>query len=152
MHRRRSLPSKFVAGLAAVAGVAAIVTVGSAGAGAVSTWPVYHGNAAHTGNDTSEPALLPVHQGWAATLDQKVYGQPLVFAGRVFAATENNTVYALDAHDGHRLWASHVGTPVTNSVGQAGCGNIDPLGITSTAGSETAPRENDVLGGVRAGP
>ena len=152
MHRRRSLPSKFVAGLAAVAGVAAIVTVGSAGAGAVSTWPVYHGNAAHTGNDTSEPALLPVHQGWAATLDQKVYGQPLVFAGRVFAATENNTVHALDAHDGHRLWASHVGTPVTNIVGQAGCGNIDPLGITSTAVIDTARHEIFAVAEIADGP
>src|SRR6266576_3626384 len=132
MHRRRSLPSKFVAGLAAVAGVAAIVTVGSAGAGAVSTWPVY--------------------QGWAATLDQKVYGQPLVFAGRVFAATENNTVHALDAHDGHRLWASHVGTPVTNIVGQAGCGNIDPLGITSTAVIDTARHEIFAVAEIADGP
>jgi outer membrane protein assembly factor BamB len=152
MHERRPCPLKFTARLAIVALVAAMFAVASGAAGAVSTWPVYHGNPAHTGNDTSEPALLPAHQGWSATLDQKVYGQPLVFAGRVFAATENNTVYALDAHDGHRLWASHVGTPVTNIVGQAGCGNIDPLGITSTAVIDTARNEIFVVAEIADGP
>jgi len=101
-------------------------------ANAASSWPIYHGNAAHTGNDTSEPALVPSHQAWQTNLDQNVYGQPVVFAGRVIAATENDTVYALDANDGRVLWRVHVGTPVTNVVSQVGCGDIDPLGITST--------------------
>ena len=53
----------------------------------VRVWPVYHGNAQRTGNDTSEPALLPAHQAWARHLDAAVYAQPLVFNGRVFTAT-----------------------------------------------------------------
>jgi polyvinyl alcohol dehydrogenase (cytochrome) len=98
-----------------------------------SVWPTYHGDAARTGNDTTEPALLPIAQTWSTAMDGAVYGQPVVFAGRVFAATENDTVYGLDAHDGHVLWSAHVGTPVTGIRGLAGgCGNIDPLGITST--------------------
>ncbi|HYL52688.1 MAG TPA: PQQ-binding-like beta-propeller repeat protein [Acidimicrobiia bacterium] len=97
-----------------------------------SSWPVYHGDGQRTGNDTTEPGLLPLHGAWSATLDGAVYGQPVVFAGRVFAATENDTVYALDAHDGHVLWARHAGLAMTNVHGQVGCGNIDPLGITSS--------------------
>ena len=108
---------------------------------AASTWPQYHGNAQHTGDDTTEPPLLPAHHAWTTALDQSVYGQPVVFAGRVLAATENDTVWALDAHDGHVLWRNHIGTPVTNVVAQVGCGNIDPLGITSTPVVDTTRHE-----------
>jgi polyvinyl alcohol dehydrogenase (cytochrome) len=118
--------------LATAAATLALVGWPSATANAASTWTTYHGNAAHTGNDTTEPALLPSHQAWRTTLDQSVYGQPVVAQGRVIAATENDTVYALDAHDGRVLWRMHVGTPVTNVISQVGCGDIDPLGITST--------------------
>ena len=109
-----------------------VLVAGAAPAFGGATWPVYNGNAQRTGNDTSEPALLPVHQAWSHNLDAHVYAQPLVFDGRVFTVTENNTVYALDAHDGAILWSRHVGTPMTNVSAQSGCGNVDPLGILST--------------------
>jgi outer membrane protein assembly factor BamB len=116
-----------------VAGIAfAGVVASSLPASADTEWPTYHHDAARTGNDPSEPALLPIAQTWSAPLDGAVYGQPVVVAGRVIAATENDTVYGMDAHDGHILWADHVGTPVSGISGLTGCGNIDPLGITST--------------------
>jgi len=120
-----------------VAALALVIATGATPAFAGSSWPVYHGNAQRTGNDTSEPALLPAHQAWSRHLDAAVYAQPLVFDGRVFAATENNTVYALDAHDGGVLWSRHLGTPMTNVSAQAGCGNVDPLGILSTPAIDT---------------
>ncbi|HEV7525225.1 MAG TPA: PQQ-binding-like beta-propeller repeat protein [Acidimicrobiia bacterium] len=113
-----------------------------------STWPVYNGNAQRTGNDTSEPALLPIHAAWSHNLDGAVYAQPLVFSGRVFTATQNNTVYALDAHDGGILWARHLGRPMTNVASQSGCGNVDPLGILSTPVIDTASRTIFVLGTI----
>jgi outer membrane protein assembly factor BamB len=79
------------------------------------------------------PGLAPLGtlaRAWEAALDGAVYGQPLVVGDRVFAATENDTVYALDSTSGRVLWATHVGTPMPRS--QLPCGNIDPLGITST--------------------
>ncbi len=94
-------------------------------------WLVYHHDAARTGN-VVDGTLLPPRRAWTTPLDGAVYGQPLVVSGRVIAATEQNTVYGLDAHDGHVLWSRHVGTPMTKVVAQAGCGDIDPLGITST--------------------
>ncbi|HEX4492046.1 MAG TPA: PQQ-binding-like beta-propeller repeat protein [Acidimicrobiia bacterium] len=127
----------------AVVLAAALLTVfaNASVAQAASTWPQYHGNAQHTGVDTTAPALLPAHHAWTTGLDQNVYAQPVVFAGRVITATENDTVYALDAHDGHILWRNHVGTPVTGVVAQVGCGDIDPLGITSTPVVDTARHE-----------
>jgi outer membrane protein assembly factor BamB len=101
-------------------------------ASADPAWPTYHHDPARTGSDAAEPPLLPIARAWSASLDGAVYGQPVVFAGRVIAATENDTVYGLDAHDGHIIWADHVGTPVTGIVGLTGCGDIDPLGFTST--------------------
>jgi len=95
-------------------------------------WLVYHGDAARTGDDRSERSLLPLRSAWKERLNGAVYAQPLVADGRVFAVTEGDTVYALDAHDGHGLWARHLGPPMTNVAAQVGCGDIDPLGITST--------------------
>jgi outer membrane protein assembly factor BamB len=93
-------------------------------------WPTYHHDNARAGVGPAEPAAGRLAAAWQAKLDGAVYGQPLVIAERVLAATENDTVYALDAASGATLWSRHVGTPVRRS--DLPCGNIDPLGITST--------------------
>ena len=82
---------------------AAVFVSGASAAFAGSTWSTVAGNSQRTGNDPSGPKLLPLHKAWDAALDATVYAQPLVFGGRVYAATENDTVYALDAHDGRVL-------------------------------------------------
>jgi len=48
----------------------------------------------------------------------------------VIVATEGDSVYSLDPASGHVVWRRHLGTPVPLS--SLPCGNIDPLGITST--------------------
>ena len=64
-------------------------------------------------------------------LDGQVYGEPLEATGRVFVATENDTMYALAANTGAVLWSTHVGTPVPS--GDLPCGDISPtVGITGT--------------------
>jgi outer membrane protein assembly factor BamB len=144
-HQQRRRPSLLLLALGALVAL----VVGAAPAFGGTTWPVYHGNAARTGNDTTEPNLRPLHTAWTAPLDQHVYAQPLVWAGRVYAATENNTVYALDAHDGHVLWARHLGSPVSPVRAQVGCGNIDPLGITSTPVIDTSTHTIFVLAAIQ---
>jgi hypothetical protein len=99
-------------------------------------WPVYHRDAARTGLDPAFPAPNAPAVAWTATLDGAVYGQPLVIGGRIIAATEGDSVYALDPADGRVLWVRNVGTPVSRST--LPCGNIDPLGITSTAAYDAA--------------
>jgi outer membrane protein assembly factor BamB len=95
-----------------------------------ANWPTYHANNARTGVDTTSPALASPHRTWTRRLDAAVYAEPLVVGSRVYAATENNTVYALNAKNGHVAWKRHLGTPVDGST--LPCGNIDPTGITGT--------------------
>ncbi|MCA1644912.1 MAG: PQQ-like beta-propeller repeat protein [Chloroflexi bacterium] len=63
-------------------------------------------------------------------LDGDAYAQVLISADRVFAVTENNTVYALAFASGKMLWTQHLGDPVPRS--SLPCGNIDPTGMTGT--------------------
>ncbi len=60
-----------------------------------------------------------------------MYAQPLVYGSRVYVATENNTIYALDVVTGSVIWHQNVGTPVPD-VSSSGCGNIGNVGITGT--------------------
>ncbi|GAA2013925.1 hypothetical protein GCM10009839_06030 [Catenulispora yoronensis] len=62
----------------------------------------------------------------AVRLDGAVYGRPADGGTQVFAATENNTVYALSPTDGSVKWSKHLAAPFRPH----GCGNIVPLGIT----------------------
>ncbi len=71
-----------------------------------------------------------------ASVPGAVYAQLLYFVdgprGKdvIIAATEENTVVALDAASGAALWTVNLGIPVPLS--QLLCGDIDPLGITGT--------------------
>ena len=71
-----------------------------------------------------------------ATIQGPTYAQPLYLdngpGGRdlIFAATEQNIVYALDAATGSVVWQRSLGASVP--LAQLPCGNIDPLGITGT--------------------
>lgn len=102
----------------------------SATAPAADDWTTYHHDNARTGVAAGLAPLGTLHQAWQARLDGAVYGQPLVVGGTILAGTENDTVYALDPTSGAVRWHTHLGTPQPRS--QLPCGDIDPLGITST--------------------
>jgi hypothetical protein len=69
-------------------------------------------------------------RGWTnTTLDGQIYGEPLIFNGVVFAATLNNTVYALNQATGLTIWSSHLGAPQASGWV---CGNVAPMGILGT--------------------
>ncbi|GAA1977001.1 hypothetical protein GCM10009838_41690 [Catenulispora subtropica] len=70
------------------------------------------------------------------TLDGPVYGMPADSGDGVFAATENNTVYALSPTDGSVKWSKHLAEPFRPH----GCGNIVPLGITGAPVYDPASR------------
>jgi polyvinyl alcohol dehydrogenase (cytochrome) len=99
-------------------------------AGPAGAWPEFGQNAARTGIAADLPQAGPLSNRWTANLDGAVYGQPLVVGDDVIAATENDSVYALNTDTGAVIWRTHVGTPVPLST--LPCGNIDPLGITGT--------------------
>ncbi|MGI8614455.1 MAG: PQQ-binding-like beta-propeller repeat protein [Nocardioidaceae bacterium] len=105
------------------------ISVGRAPSQAES-WPTYHHDAARTGYDRlANPATGHLSRAWSRQLDGAVYAEPLVVNGQVIVATENDSVYGLSPRGGV-LWRRHLGTPV--SLAMLPCGDIDPLGITST--------------------
>src|SRR5690349_21899945 len=95
-----------------------------------SDWTTYHRDNSRAGVAVGLAPLGTLAKAWTASLDGAVYGQPLVVGQHVYAATENDTVYELDIATGKVVWSTHVGTPVP--VSKLPCGNINPLGITST--------------------
>jgi outer membrane protein assembly factor BamB len=99
-------------------------------------WTVYHHDNGHTGNDATLPKVTSVTTGWtSAALDGQIYASPLVYNGIVYAATLNNTVYALRQSDGVELWHNNFATTTTLGPPETtgwGCGNVSPQGILST--------------------
>ena len=95
-------------------------------------WTGYHADNARTGAVTSSTSFAGARVAWSDDLGGAVRGQALVDAGRVIAATENNRVVALDPTNGRVVWSVSLGRPLTDVSSVAGCGDIDPLGVTST--------------------
>ncbi|HVC78573.1 MAG TPA: PQQ-binding-like beta-propeller repeat protein [Candidatus Micrarchaeaceae archaeon] len=94
------------------------------------SWPSYHRDDAHTGNDPTLPVVISVSTGWtSAGLDGQVYASPVVFGGVVYTATLNDSVYALNQANGSVLWSRHLGTPQASGWQ---CGNVTPTGILGT--------------------
>ena len=83
-------------------------------------------------------------------VDGSVYASPLVVAGHVIVATENNTVYSLDLFTGSSVWQKHLGEPVVAS--SLPCGDIRPVtGITGTPAVDPATGRLYVVAFVRPG-
>jgi len=116
-----------------------------------SDWTSFDQNGLRTGVDASGATFADPTAAWTSpTLDGSLFGQPLISTNRVFAATENDTVYALAADTGAVLWSEHVATPYTPSGGI--CGDILPtVGITGTPVIDTARSEIFVVATERAG-
>ena len=109
----------------------------------------YHGDNLRTGWFSSETQLTPANVNPASfgllvtvPLDGRVDAEPLValqqsIAGQgvhdvVYIATENNSVYAIDAESGAVLWQRNLGTPVPDSY-KSGDDNVFPvMGILGT--------------------
>jgi outer membrane protein assembly factor BamB len=103
----------------------------TAGAGSSGNWTTYHADNDRSGDEpmANVTSVRPLWAG-AASVDGQVYAEPLVCGDSVFVATEDNTVYALNASSGSVLWQTPLGTPMAGS--SLPCGDISPSGITGT--------------------
>jgi len=102
----------------------------------------YHNNASRDGLyvdatfTKAAAAKLHIDPSFHATIEGPTYAQPLYLDrgadghDLVFAVTEQNRVYALDATNGSIVWQEKLGDPVPRT--SLPCGDIDPLGITGT--------------------
>jgi outer membrane protein assembly factor BamB len=132
---RRRLRGQLLAGTAITTALlccAGTAPAGAASSGFGSNWTTYHGNAEASGVQATPTKLRALRRAWSSpTLDGQLYGEPLVANGRVIAATENNTVYAMSARTGRILWSRHLAKPVPAT--DLPCGDIAPVvGITGT--------------------
>ncbi|TMK54522.1 MAG: hypothetical protein E6G60_21910 [Actinobacteria bacterium] len=125
-------------------------TTTSAGT-ATRAWPTYYHDNARSGAASDGPASPDgVRRQWSSPeLDGDVYAQPLIVGDRVVIATTNDTVYSLNARDGSVEWKNHLAEPVSGS--SLPCGNVDPVGITSTPVIDTSAGRIYAVGMVRPG-
>jgi outer membrane protein assembly factor BamB len=105
-------------------------TPGSTSVAQSNDWITYHRDATRTGYVPGERDPQQLTRGWTTNLDGAVYAEPLVVNGAVIVATEGDSLYALDASTGQIKWHDKLGTPQNQA--QLPCGDINPLGITST--------------------
>ena len=118
-------------------------------AAAGGAWTVYHHDDGHTGYDPTLPPVTGVTSGWVSpTLDGEVYAEPLIFNGVVYAATLNDTVYAINQSTGAIAWSKHLGTPQTSGWQ---CGNISPTGILGTPVIDTGANRLYAVAEIVAG-
>ncbi len=127
---------------ALVAGLAAAAFSAQPAAAAPQDWPTYHRDLSRSGMDPNLAPFAGVGLQWTSpTLDGLVYAEPLLVGSRIIVATEGDSVYALDAATGAVAWKTTVGTSVLLTIPPFQCGNINPIGITSTPAV-------DLVGGV----
>jgi outer membrane protein assembly factor BamB len=130
-----------IAGVLGLGGSSARAAVGQSSNAAAGSWTVYHGDPAGGGNAASVTAVDLSSRAWTSpTLDGQIYGEPLVWNGHVYVASENDTVYALSAATGRVVWSAHLGAAVPSSA--LPCGDISPtVGITGTPVVDAARSE-----------
>jgi len=110
----------------------------------------YHNDVSRTGANTAETLLTPVTVNfatfgklWTFTTDGTVDAQPLYVSNLamgsqgthnvLFVATENDTLYAVDANSGATLWQKSLLLAGETAADDQGCGQIAPVvGITAT--------------------
>jgi hypothetical protein len=148
LSRFSSLPG-FVFVLLSMGSIASSQAVSKQPAGTPQDVLTYHGDNFRTGWFSSETLLTASNVNaqsfgllQSVALDGRVDAEPLVALQQmidnqgvhdvVYLATENNTVYALDAVDGSTLWQRNFGTPVPDSY-KSGDDNVYPaMGILGT--------------------
>jgi outer membrane protein assembly factor BamB len=136
-------------------GAVACVVLGAGTASAIAgvpSWSTYHHDSGRSGIDPDSTSPVAPTQVWQTSpaLDGLIWGQPLVYGSRVYVATENDTIYALNAATGAVVWQRSLGSPVP--AGDLPCGDISPaVGITSTPAIDPASRRLYAVADVLAG-
>ena len=96
-----------------------------------AAWTTWGHDASRSGVTDDGPVAEGLHPLWTSQqIEGDVYAQPLVVGDLVIVATENDVVYAFDSATGTPRWQQSVGTSIAGR--SFPCGNVDPVGITST--------------------
>jgi PQQ-like domain len=123
--RKTAGPLACAALLLAAGSGSAYAVVLSPTSGNTGSWTVYHGDPAGDGVAPPVNTVDTTTSVWTSpALAGQIYGEPLVYADRVYVATENDYVYALSAATGAAVWSVHLGSPVP--ARSLPCGDITP--------------------------
>lgn len=113
-----------------------------------SSIATYHGDLLRSGTyivhdlTAARAKNLRFDASFHTDIEGHVHAQPLYWnvpgtrQALLIVATEENTVYALDARDGHTVWKRNLGPPVERK--SLACGDIFPLGVTGTPAIDAA--------------
>ena len=73
-----------------------------------NSWPMFHGDLAHTGY-TSDSGPTTNHTLWIFTTNDRIWSSPAVSNGVVYIASFDHNVYAVSAKDGTQIWKFSTG-------------------------------------------
>jgi PQQ-like domain len=110
-------------------GAATGSTAPRGGTAATGSWTTYGGSPSRASVAPGARTSPGLQRRFSRSVDGEVYAQPLISGGRIYVATENNSVYAFTT-GGKLVWRRNLGTAVPG--GDLPCGNISPSGITGT--------------------
>jgi hypothetical protein len=99
------------------------------GTAAAGSWTTFGGSASRASVAPGARTSPGLKRRFSRSLDGEVYAQPLISGGRIYVATENNSLYAFTT-GGKLVWKRNLGLPVPGDA--LPCGNISPSGITGT--------------------
>jgi hypothetical protein len=103
----------------------------------VNNWVVVEKSNHQVVGFTTPGASISATLWTSAVLDGEVQSAPTIVGTTVVVATENDSLYGLNLLTGATVWGpTNFGTPepladIQNLGGVPGCGNINPLGVTS---------------------
>ena len=109
--------------------LAGVLVLAITGTGA--TWSTDHGDNRRSGYQPGGTLYGGLKISFSTRLDGAVQASPILVGSAVIVATENNSVYSLDANTGRVRWYRHLATPAPASA-LACAGNISPSGITGS--------------------
>ena len=159
MNLGANLPTRLLTFVAAA--TSALGCSSSAGGGAIDTTTSVLTRNKHETRDgffiqptltKARAAMMKPDAGFMATFAGNMWASPLYMEngpggkGAFIVAATNNNVYALDETTGATTWMSNIG-PAPAQTG-AGCGNVTPVGITSTPVIDGATRTIYVAGAI----
>jgi YVTN family beta-propeller protein len=97
--------------------------------GSYTNWPNYNRTASKNGH-AAAAVKGPLHHAWTKKLDGGVWSQPVIANGILIAGTEQDQVYGLNPNTGKVIWHKNLGK--AEPLSDQPCGDIDPIGITSS--------------------
>jgi hypothetical protein len=129
-----------IAVCASVAFLAVLMQAAPSSAATAANWTQYGHDAQRSSVGDDQTPFKSISLDWSKSVDAAAFAQPLVWNGRVYVATENNSVYAFDGLTGALDWHTNLGTPATSAeVGGTTCSNLGPtVGITGTPAIDPA--------------